>query len=163
MLIWNCLVVRTAASAHWLQDTLFHSKQWMWTKLFWQHSRFTWFTNWFSFYRLLCRQETSQIYQLSPEIKDTGWLLQVTWPVLTYYSVLFQHSVAMQLTYLLMTPTHWLITITPFMPQMTHLQIIAIPTLVQVWKDKNHILPPLLLLLNQKYPKSIELHKINCM
>ena len=32
---------------------------------FW-YNRFTWFTNWFSFHRLLCRQETSLKYQLSP-------------------------------------------------------------------------------------------------
>ena len=58
--LWWGLVTR----ALWLQDTLFHSKQWTRTNWF-KYNRFTWFPNWFSLHRLLCRQETSLKYQLS--------------------------------------------------------------------------------------------------
>ena len=47
-----------------LQDNLYHYKlQWTWTNSY----RYNSFTNWFSFNRLLCRQETSRKYQPSPK------------------------------------------------------------------------------------------------
>ena len=44
-----------------------------------QLNKFTWFTNWFYFHRLLQTQETSQKYQLSPEaLKDEKFLIGMT-------------------------------------------------------------------------------------
>ena len=56
-----------------LQDIrLLYSEQWSWTTL---KKRFTWFTNWFSFHRFLCRKGTSLKYQLSPNLKNLAYFL----------------------------------------------------------------------------------------
>ena len=44
-----------------------------------QQNKFTWFTNWFSFHRLLQTQETSRKYQLSPRIVSTPGSIHSNW------------------------------------------------------------------------------------